>query len=96
MSTRLIVVANQGTREDRNRVTLALQSQAETFWWHRFEHAWLIVDPQERGAEWWRNWVITNSPSPHFHVLVIDADSGWWAAFMTEEAMAWLDTRWST
>jgi len=92
MASRLLVTVDLGNHQDRDRVTLALNQQRDTFWWHMFPHVWLIVDPSDRDTAFWRDWIRTIAP--RLHVLVVDADGGGWSSFMTTKQSAWLHKHW--
>ena len=92
MAGRLIVVG------DPERLpTLAIRDAITTAeggcgWWHHYVGAWLIADPLERPAAWWRD-RLRAAGAQHF--VVLEGVPGRWASFGPAGVKSWLEGTWS-
>ena len=88
---RIIVIKDQAPVESRNKLSDWIKTQ-RVGWWHWFQQAWLLTDPQDRPVSWWRD-QIRDLLDKEF-VLVIDADGGTWSAFAKSESFDWFKKNW--
>jgi hypothetical protein len=98
VTTRLVVVADDMSRDERDAVTTALREFGKAdngfFWWHRFPTLWLLVDSASRTASWWRNYLKEFAGSGGYLVFSVGAKSAW-AGVVTKEQMKWLHGPWN-
>jgi hypothetical protein len=92
MRSKIIVMANEATLEQRNQVTLAIKALGNS-WWHWFEQAWVISDYAGRDVAWWRTFVTASAPGLHVLVLRVYGKVDW-AGFGVPDRFTWLD-KWS-
>jgi hypothetical protein len=93
MPRRIVILVDDSDRLTRNRITEALRDSSAA-WWHWFQDAWLVVDPEDRSLSFWRDLVLGLSPGGT-RILVLPVDpTGGWSAVAPEEARAWLHGTW--
>lgn len=90
MRTKLVIVSDRCTPEDREAITVMLKT--EVGWWHWFEHAWLIVDVKGHDPSWWVGKLRRVAPDSHF--FVVNVNGGSWAGVGRKNAFQWLRDEW--
>jgi hypothetical protein len=91
---RLVILTDKTTPSGRDALSRWLKESELVAWWHWFQDAWLVVDPQNRPLSWWQREV--RDKLQRGHVLVIDADGGGWAGYGKTNAFNWLKDQWKT
>ncbi len=91
--------ADGADRADRNAISLAikLQTSAGVGWWHRFQDLWLIADPEERTAAWWRDYLKEHAPDVLFIVLdagTVPKGRPAWSSVTAPGSVEWLKKHW--
>jgi hypothetical protein len=92
--TKFVIIADQASRLTRNKLSLALRALGETAWWHQFQHAWLIIDPKNRDATWWRDWC--TGVAPELRIVVMAVELSGWAGRLPKDSAKWLHNNWKS
>ena len=93
--SRYVIVVDLVTPEQTNALTSFVKAQNVAYW-HWLVSAWLIVDASgntDRDSVWWRDKFRDLLPVTA-NVLVLNADTGVYAAFAPKESHEWLDKIW--
>lgn len=94
MKQRFVILVDNPTKEQQNRITQFFKSQP-TGYWHWFSDAWLITDTTgEWAAGSIRSKIQELVPGIDTLVLKVDNDKGW-AGFGKKEKFAWLFRTWT-
>ncbi len=84
---RIIIIVHRLSPLQRQQIRTALSQVQGVGWWNHFESAFLVVDQQNRGLPWWRDYIADAVPGLSYIVL---SGAGGWAAYASDEATQWL------
>jgi hypothetical protein len=76
----------------KNAVRALLRTHGVAFWQY-VPHAWLIADPMNRSAKWWRD--ALQPVVRTGRILVTNMDGPGWAASGVSKGYDWLHRNWS-